>query len=96
MSKDIHANSLITVTDEQISTDLANEAVILNTASGKYYSLDGVGTTVWENIQSPTSVQRILDILLSTYEVDAKRCQNDLYALLTDLDQAGLISISNR
>jgi hypothetical protein len=96
MGKTISLDSTIAATSDQISCQLGADAAILNLKSGMYFGLDGVGATVWDLIAEPKVVNDILETLLERYEVDRERCQNDLLALLAELDRRGLIEIREK
>ena len=85
--------SVVAAAPEQMSSELSGEVVILNLESGKYYSLDGVGATVWKMIQEPRTVGAIKETLLNTYDVTSERCEADLRELLTSLEAAGVIQV---
>src|SRR3712207_3035644 len=86
----ITLDSVVMATREQVSSDLAGEAVILNFANGVYYGLDSVGASIWQIIQEPHSVRAVRDRILEEYDVEPERCEHDLLALLRDLQAAGL------
>ncbi len=96
MGKTISLDSTIAASTDQISCLLGAEAAILNLKSGVYFGLDGVGATVWDLIAEPKLVNEILETLLERYEVDRELCQNDLLALLAELDRRGLIEIREK
>lgn len=78
---------------EQISSSLDEESVILNLSSGIYYGLNSVGTRIWDLIQSPTTFNELKATLVSEYEVEPDRCDCDLAEIFQALDTAGLIEI---
>jgi phosphoribosylformylglycinamidine (FGAM) synthase PurS component len=80
---------------DQVSSSLAEEAVILDLKSGKYYGLNPVGASIWSLIQQPITVAQIKAALLAEYEVDAETCEQDLQTLLQDLLSNGLIEVSD-
>jgi hypothetical protein len=86
-------DQLIKVTDDQICCDLNGEAVILSLKTGTYYGLDQVGARVWALIQEPKTIIDLLHILLSEFDVDSARCEQDLRLLLRNLNEAGLVEI---
>ncbi len=88
-------SSIVIASPDQISSDLGDEAVILNLKSGVYHGLNEVGARVWNFIQQAKTVKEILEMLLQEYDVDVEQCNKDLIALLSDLLAAELISISN-
>jgi hypothetical protein len=91
----VSSSSIVVASRDQVSSDLAGEAVILNLASGMYYGLDEVGAQVWSLIQEPRSVDAIRDTILEEYEVEPDRCERDLLALLQELEAAELIEVTD-
>lgn len=89
----ISLESTVVRSADQVSTDLGGEVVILDMQSEEYFSLDGVGTRIWEMIQESRTVQEILDTILSDYAVEPERCERDLLAVLQELADEGLVEI---
>ena len=91
----VSENSFIIAAKEQISSELAGEAVILNLKSGVYYGLNPVGASIWNLIQKPTSVREIRDAILEEYNVDFDECDRDVKALLEQLQEQGMIEVQH-
>ncbi len=91
----ISENSIVVSVKNQISSDLGDEAVILNMNTGIYHGLNEVGAFVWNLIEQPQVVKDIQQKLLQEYEIEASVCTNDLLALLNELQSAGLIEVKN-
>lgn len=87
--------AMVVVSQDQVSSDLAGESVILNLKSGTYYGLNEVGSRVWELIQEPKTVQDIYDSILQEYDVEVQTCQRDVQTLLNDLLTAQLVEIQD-
>jgi hypothetical protein len=85
--------SSVVVAKDQVSSDLAGEAVILNLKSGKYYGLDEVGSRIWNLIQEPRTLNDIRNVILEEYEVEPEHCERDLLILLQELAAEGLIEV---
>ena len=88
MKTNICKDSTVVRAKDQVSCDLVGEAVILNLKSGVYYGLNPVGARIWELIQEPRTVSAVLDVLLEQYNVEAGRCERDLFCLLYTSDAA--------
>lgn len=88
-------SSIVVAVQEQISSDLAGEAVILNLKSGVYFGLNEVGAKIWSLIQQPQSIQGLRDALLTEYDVEPEICDRDLLQLIQDLKAADLIEVSH-
>jgi hypothetical protein len=80
---------------EQVSSDLAGEAVILDLKSGVYYGLNSVGASIWNLIQEPRTINEVRDAILAQYEVEPEQCDRDIKALLEELEAEGLIEVRN-
>ncbi|MHB8383829.1 MAG: PqqD family peptide modification chaperone [Candidatus Binataceae bacterium] len=91
----LEAAAIVVAADGQISCNLDGQAAILNLKSGIYYGLDEVGATVWDLIASPRCVGEIRDALMQSYDVDAAQCLRDLAALLCDLEDHGLVKVTD-
>ncbi len=91
----ISQDSLVVVSQDQVSSDLAGESVILNLKNGTYYGLNELGSVIWEFIQQPKTVADICDSILEDYEVDSETCASSVQALLSDLVNAQLVEIRN-
>lgn len=90
----IDDDSIVSVVKEQISSDLGEEAIILNLKSGMYHGLNEVAAQIWNTIQQPKSIKEVRTRILEEYEVDIQQCDRDLKALLKELTEAGLIDIA--
>jgi hypothetical protein len=88
-------NSFVVVAKDQVYSDLAEEMVIMNLKTGKYYGLNFVGARVWNLIQNSIRVRDIRDTLLREYDVDSVQCESDLLLLLKDMEANGLIDIKD-
>ena len=93
MDESLRTSSIVVVAREQVSCPLGEEAAVLNLKNSVYYGLDPVGARVWALLQQPRSVGELRDTLLSEYEVEARRCEQDLLALLESMRSEGLIEV---
>jgi L-fucose isomerase-like protein len=96
LSQQIVNSSIIVATSEQISSELSDEAVILNLKTGVYHGLNEVGARIWSLIQEPKTVADVKDTILSEYQVEPEVCATDLMNLLQNLLAAGLINVKNQ
>jgi Coenzyme PQQ synthesis protein D (PqqD) len=89
----ISHRAVVVAGQNQVSSDLAGESVILNLKNGTYYGLNEVGSAIWELIQDPKTVGAIYEAILQDYEVDSETCESSVQALLSELLEAQLIEI---
>lgn len=88
-------SSILSITPDQVSCDLAGEAVILELRSGKYFGLNEVGARVWELLKEKQSPGHIRDVLLEEYDVEPDQCERDLLDLLQQLIDRGLVHVED-
>lgn len=94
MEHPVSDGAIVSVARAQVSSDLGGEAVILQLASGTYYSLNEVGARIWEMLQQPVRVGELRARIEEEYDVDPETCATDLQRLLASLARAGLVDIS--
>lgn len=83
----------VVASKNQLSTEMADETVILNLQNGVYYGLDAVGSFIWKLIQEPQDVRAICDAVLGEYDVEPERCEQDIMNLLQELIEHGLVEL---
>jgi len=87
------SESIVVATENQVSTNLEDEAVILHLKDGVYFGINQVGARIWNLLQVPRTVGEIRDVILEEYDVEPQRCEQDLLKLLKELHSKGLINI---
>lgn len=84
-------SSVVVASDDQVSTSIGGEAVILGLRDGVYYGLDAVGFRVWTMLAEPVPVSALAAAVMEEFEVSAERCEHDLLGLLADMERRGLV-----
>lgn len=67
------------------------EAIIMDVRSGVYYSMQGTGSFVWEQIDGGATVQDIAQALARRYDVSPERALKDVTSLVEQLLQEGVV-----
>jgi len=87
-------DSTVVASTTLVSADIGEEEVILlHLGNGFYFGLQDVSARVWRLAQSPITVREIERILLEEYEIDSKRCHDEVLRLLSDLLDEGLVEV---
>ncbi len=71
------------------------EAIILNLANGLYYSLDRVGSVVWELVGQRRSVEEIAAHLSGSYQVPLDTARDDVQQLVSELQEERLVTAAD-
>jgi hypothetical protein len=77
----------------EVSDEFVNEMVLLNLATGKYFSLDDVGTRMWLLISKHGQLKVVHQAFLEEYLVEPEQLEQDLLALADRLVANGLLQI---
>ena len=93
MTLHLTVDSVVAVAGEDSHTKMEDEVVILAMSRSEYFGLSGVGTRIWELLQKPIRVSRLVDEILLEYDVDRRRCQDDVILFLEELASAKLIMV---
>jgi hypothetical protein len=91
----IGPNSVVKLSNEQISADLSGTAVVLHVANGVYYKLNEVGAHVWKQLEGGARpVHELVAAVMNEFTVERERCEADIVVLLEDLLKRGLIELA--
>jgi hypothetical protein len=77
--------------DTIIERVVAGEALVIHLSSGDYYSLDSVGTRIWENIDGTRTVRDLTELIAEEYDVDQDQVVADVLRLVEQLADEGLL-----
>ena len=89
--------SVVVLRDQNVlSSSVEGQVVLLNLEKGSYYTLDAVGADIWQMLDKPVVVGKIIAKLLQDYDATPEQIENDVLELLTDLGREGLILIDGQ
>ena len=80
---------------EVLSRQLDGETVLLDLGGGPYYSLNEVGSAVWDRLAGEPTLGSLVRALLSEFDVEEATLRADLDALLQDLLERGLVELAD-
>lgn len=87
------ADLRLVVPDRVVTRQVEATTVLLDTETGRSFTLDDVGTRVWALLTSSPSAQTAYAALLAEYEVDPEELRRDLESLIENLGARGLVEI---
>lgn len=76
-----------------ISADMDGEVVMMDIMTGKYYNLGTTGGAIWGLLETPRSLNDLVNELTAKYDVDRKTCAAQVEAFLESGIQKGLFSV---
>ncbi len=77
-------------------TSMEGETVLLDLSTGRYYTLNRLGSVIWEHCTGHSTISDIHAVLCDRFEVASERALDDLVALVNHLVQEGLLQQERR
>lgn len=84
---------MISADPEVVSSEVGDGAMLLDLRCSRYYSLNAVGSFIWQRIQNPLSFQNLSSAVLEEFEVEPDKCRADIESLIVKLHEAGLVNV---
>lgn len=84
-------NAIIKLKKQLNVTDLAGEKVMIDFESGKYFLIKGAGNDIWDMLQEEITPTKIVDRLLTIYEVSREECEESVMKFLEQMKGNGFI-----
>jgi hypothetical protein len=69
------------------------EAILINVASGMYYSMDNAGAVVWELIQEGHSLAQISECIAARYDAPLETVRADIERLGDELLERNIVAL---
>jgi len=82
---------MITKTDDIIWRVVDDEALILNTSNGYYFSMNGTATEAWCLLTEGKSIDEVARVIAERYEIDLTSAKADVEALLQELKKEQIV-----
>lgn len=70
---------------ECVGKVIDGEAIVINVTNGVYYSMNSVGTFIWELLAEGRSLDESADLVAARYEVERETAFEDLKRLAAEL-----------
>lgn len=92
----IYGHTRIQRTGREISTSsIGHDTVMLDAENDRYIGLNSTGTVIWQQLESPCSVDELIDQLTSRFEVNREVCEEATIKYLQQMIEQGLVSVSD-
>ncbi|MGC4095536.1 MAG: PqqD family protein [Nitrospira sp.] len=78
------------------AASIEGETVLLDLSTGRYYTLNHLGSIIWEYCAAHKTIRDIHIDLCDRFEVAPEQALNDLVALINQLVQEGLLQLDRK
>lgn len=75
------------------ASDLDGEKVMMDMDRGNYFMLNPIGSRIWDLINEPISVGRLVSLLREEYDVSEDECLEGVKDFLHELHHSNLLNI---
>ena len=72
-----------------VTTELPDELVLLDPASGRLFTLNETGVILWSEIER--GLDHVVSVVCERFEIDAESARSDLDELIVELRASGLL-----
>lgn len=79
--------------EQVVSQRTDREAILLQLETGKYFSLDVVGSRIWDLCDGSRNVRAIVDAICDEYAADEETVAGDVGELLAELQRERLVRL---
>lgn len=79
------------VIDHIVFREMEGESIAINLDKGTYYTMNIVGTRMWQLLQEKYSLPEIAQMIESEYDVPLTQVEADLKSFIEDLQENGLV-----
>lgn len=76
-----------------VARAVGGSTVLLNSQSGRYFTLDEIGTRAWSLVTTSPSIQVAYDVLTAEFAAEPDQIARDLESLVERLASLGLVEI---
>jgi hypothetical protein len=76
-----------------VSRVVGDEVIVVNFDNSQFYSLDAVGTFIWERCDGRHTIADIAQQIVIEYEVSLEQAAQDCQEFIEDLQKQGLLDI---
>ncbi|MEH2424177.1 MAG: PqqD family protein [Nostoc sp.] len=83
----------LTIPANVLTQELGGEVVLVNLENEAYYSLNNVGSRMWQLLIEQGNVETATQQLLQTFAVDEATLRQDVAELVDELVQEGLLAM---
>jgi hypothetical protein len=75
------------------ATNMEGETVLLHLGSGRYYTLNVLGSIIWDQCTGGATIKQIHDSICERFQVTPERALDDLIAMLRELEKEDLVEL---
>jgi hypothetical protein len=93
-ASEINRHSVVRPVQDQVSTGVGGDSVILHVGQGHYYGLNEVASRAWQLMsEKDRPIGEIVRLLTEEYDVSEDRCERDIMDMIRTLSSRNLVEV---
>ncbi len=76
-----------------LASPIANELVMFDAESGKYYGFNEVATAIWNHLENETTIGELCDKLMEEFEVEPEQCRHEVIEFIGKMRKKELVDV---
>jgi len=83
---EITLESIVKRNDSRVvCTELDDELIMMDLENGNYIRLNKTGRVIWEQLENPIQVEKLVSYLMGQFEVSQKDCTKSIVEFLSTM-----------
>lgn len=78
-----------------VQTDMDGYTMLMSIESGKFFSINPLGSRIWEILERPARLDAVCQTLLEEFEIEPEQCQEEVVAFLESLLNQRLVRVQD-
>jgi len=78
---------------ELLTSTLDEQIVMMHVYDGNYYSLNNIGTRIWQILETPLTFNELVIKLVDEFEVSKEQCVDDITPFINELIEKQILSL---
>jgi hypothetical protein len=87
-----NGGSKIAVNPHVIARSMSDGIILINTETGDCFELNGMGSEIWNELQSESSIDEVAESIASRHSAEPTVVKQDIRLLLDRLAHHGIVS----
>jgi hypothetical protein len=76
---------------QQVHCQVGDLIVLMKTEGGDYFELNRVGTRIWRELETPSSIAALVERILPDFDVDQQTCETQVLQWMDKMRGLGFV-----
>lgn len=87
-----HQNVMMIIRNPQVcAAELDGEICLFEPVQAEYFNLNSTGSAIWNLLEQPAEVEKLLTALETLYDVDSSTCRQETEAFIAEALKRGML-----